>query len=169
MLDRLTRLFKPENPRRNAEKAFSRLINQSTLDSLLYREGLAESRRQSTGQTNAVGVLVMERRITLNDRPDFENPFPAVSIDFRQLGIGILLRSRIEGPTVIVAIPDKEDVWRLFECEVRHQSRRPGGWFQVGLRIFAIYQPTDMEMAEFRIHASSQEPQHTAPTQQDWS
>lgn len=162
MLNRLTRLFKPENPRRSAEIAFSRLITQSTLDSLVYREGLANTRRRSVAQTNAVGVLMMERKIALNNSPDFENPVPAVSIDLRQLGIGILLRSRLEGATVIVAMPDKENFWRYFECEVRHQSRRPGGWLQVGLKILSIYYPTDPEMAAIRIHLTSEPPQHIA-------
>lgn len=152
MLNRLTRLFRPEDPRRIAEMAFSRLITQCTLDSLQYREGLAETRRHTAGQTYAVGVLAMEPKIASNDGPDFDNPIPGVTIDFRHLGIGILLQRRLDSPTVIVAIPDKEEARRMFECEVRHQSRRPGGWYQVGLKILANYQPTDVETIAIRAH-----------------
>lgn len=167
MLNRLTRLFRPEDPRRIAEMAFSRLITQCTLDSLQYREGLAETRRHSAAQTYAVGILAMERKIASSDAPDFDNPIPGVTIDFRHLGIGILLQRRLDSPTVIVAIPDNEEAWRMFECEVRHQSRRPGGWYQVGLKILAIYQPTDFEKIAIRTQFSPEPAQNIVSIERD--
>lgn len=155
MLDRLTRLFNPENPRRNAEMAFSRLVSQCSMESLPYREGLAETRREQTAHVQALGVLVMDQHPDSLELAAFTDPIPAVTFDFRRMGVGILLRRELVSSTVVMAIPDKEELWRLFQSEVRHQSVRPGGWIQVGLKMLSIYEPQAEQMAMLRRHLTS--------------
>jgi hypothetical protein len=155
MLDRLTRLFNPENPRRDAEMAFSRLVSQCGMESLPYREGLAETRREQSAHVQAMGVLVMDQHPDSLELAAFASPIPAVTFDFRRMGVGILLRRPLESSLVVVAIPDKEELWRLFQSEVRHQSARPGGWIQVGLKLLSIYEPQPDQMALLRKHLTS--------------
>lgn len=155
MLNRLTRMFQPQNPRRDAELVFSRIITQHTFDSMPYREGVFETRRKTASSANAVGVYVTERRVTRGNMPDFENSIPAVTVDFRQMGVGVMLRVPLDGYHVIVSIPDKEDTWKFFDCEVRHQSRRPGGWHLVGLQLKSIYEVQDSEASVIRKYFNS--------------
>lgn len=155
ILDRLTRLFNPENPRRNAELTFSRLVSQCAMESLPYREGLMETRREQVAHVHALGVLVIDQHPDNPDSAAFADPIPAVTFDFRRMGVGILLRRQLECEIVVVAIPDKEELWRLFQGEVRHQSIRPGGWYQVGLKMMTFHEPQKDQMATLREHLIS--------------
>ena len=155
MLDRLTRMFQSQNPKRNAELVFSRIFTKHSFDAMPYREGLVETRRKATSSANAVGVYITERSLIKGNAPDFENSIPAVTVDFRKMGVGVMLRTPLEGYRVIVSIPDKEDAWKFFECEVRHQSRRPGGWYLVGLQLTSIYEIPDPEALAIRRYLDS--------------
>ncbi|MEJ7593658.1 MAG: hypothetical protein WKF77_19130 [Planctomycetaceae bacterium] len=39
----------------------------------------------------------------------------------------------------------------IFLTEVRHQSTRPGGWFQLGLDVIRMIDPESLQMSHFRI------------------
>ena len=151
MLDRFTKLFNPENPRKKAEMAFARLVSEVSLGSLPYRGGLSETRRRAKSQPTAIGVWLIPCNEPQTVQPDFTNAIPAVTFDLRNMGIGVLVRQHLECD-VVVAIPDKQENWHSFECEVRHQSQRPGGWYQVGLQVQSIFEPSLTEMTLLRSH-----------------
>lgn len=152
MLNRFTQLFRSDDHRKKAEMAFSRLLTQSSLEGLSYREGMNDTRRRTKSQASAIGVWLVPCARTGANQPDFTRPIPAVTFDLRQMGVGVLTRKTLEAGRIVAAIPDKEDVWRLFECEVRHQSQRPGGWVQVGLQICSIFDASHAELTMLRSH-----------------
>lgn len=132
--------------------AFARLLSQASLESLPYSGDLIETRRNAKSQATAIGVWLIPCKESQTVQPDFTNAIPAVTFDLRRMGVGVLMRQHLECNVVIVAIPDKEEAWRLFECDVRHQSQRLGGWYQVGLQAHSIFEPTLIEMTSLRSH-----------------
>jgi hypothetical protein len=49
-----------------------------------------------------------------------------------------------------LAIADLDESWRFFLTDLRHQSSRPGGWFQLGLDVINIVDPESLQMSHFR-------------------
>jgi len=154
MLNRFAKLFNAETPRKKTEMAFARLVSQASLESMPYIGGLSETRRNDKSQATAIGVWMIPCKDTEGQtvQPDFTKAIPAVTFDLRRMGVGVLMRQHLNCNVFIVAIPDKEETWRLFECDVRHQSQRLGGWYQVGLQAQSIFEPTLTEMTLLRSH-----------------
>ena len=155
MLNRLTKLFAPDSPEKKAEIAFARLISQFQMESLPYREGLAASRRGAHSQQVAIGVWLVP--CSDSGQGDFENAIPGVTFDLRRMGIGVLAREKLTCKTVVVAIPDKEDVWRYFDCQVRHRSKRNGGWSLIGLQLRKVVDPMPSDLKTLRMKFDSPE------------
>ena len=42
---------------------------------------------------------------------------------------------RLEHSYFVVAVPDEDDTWRFFRCDVRHNTQKPGNWFLLGLQV----------------------------------
>lgn len=151
MLDRIARLFRPEDAQKKASLALARLISQHNLETLPFREGVAPTRRKSDSQQVAVGVWLIPCEINAKDTViNFSAASPAITYDQRRSGIGVLSREVIKGGNVVVAMPDMESVWRFFECKIVHQSKRPGGWHLIGLFVQRIVEADPREVTGFR-------------------
>lgn len=140
----------------------------NTSKSLPYIGGLIATRRNAKSQATAIGVWLIPCEEIQTVQPDFTNAIPAVTFDLRRMGVGVLMRQHLECRVVIVAIPDKEEAWRLFECEVRHQSQRLGGWYQVGLQAQSIFEPALAEMTLLQSHFTRASTPATAQEAFSW-
>lgn len=151
MLERLTRLFVPDDKRRKAHLTLARLLTQIELNGLSYRENVEATRRKSESHAMAMGAWIIPYRESAADgRLALELAMPVVTYDFRRTGVGVLSRAKIEFESIAVAIPDVEGVWNFFDCRVCHQSGRPGGWTLAGLQISQLLIPDPHDVTLFR-------------------
>jgi hypothetical protein len=140
------------------------------MDSLAYRNDISKTRRQSESRQIALGCWIIPFEPQRPDVPDFGSVVPAVTYDLRRGGMGLLLRETISFSVFAVALPDKDGVWRFFECRACHQSPLPGGWNLAGLQILRIVElhPKDVTLFRECIHDT---PEKAAPMlhQSQWS
>jgi len=63
---------------------------------------------------------------------------PAVTQTLRAEGFGVMTPQILDAEYFIIAAPsdDSEHAnWLFYECDIRHNTQRPGGWYYVGLQI----------------------------------
>lgn len=151
MMDRVRNFFNPNESRRKASLAMARLLTWHDMHGMSFRENIEASRRKSESRQIALGAWLIP---WCEDTParalNFDLAAPAVTYDLRRTGIGVLTRRPIEFSTITVAMPDLEDVWRFFECQVCHQSRRPGGWTLAGLQVIQLLELDPRDVTYFR-------------------
>jgi hypothetical protein len=148
-------LSKPDL-KRKASISLSRILTQLDMRDLPYDSDVHTNRRNDVTRHVSIGVWLIP--IEANQSPatvDTSDAQPAVTCDLRRQGIGILVSSEITAPRFLVAVADLDEVWRFFLAEVRHQSPRPGGWFQVGLDVIRIVDLESQQTAHFRSHMKS--------------
>ncbi|MCA9036428.1 MAG: hypothetical protein KDA91_14940 [Planctomycetaceae bacterium] len=140
-----------EKPRTKASNALARILTMHDMSEMSYEEGISRSRRQDFPRPVALGVMVIPcGRETKAADVNYLHAVPGVTCDLRREGIGVLLPHNLKGDHFLVAIPDTEEVWRFFGCECRHNSPRPGGWWQLGLHVEWLAEPESNQMADFR-------------------
>ncbi|MCA9058269.1 MAG: hypothetical protein KDA85_07205, partial [Planctomycetaceae bacterium] len=93
----------------------------------------------------------------------FTDMFDGVTYDMRRNGIGILTRRAVPATNVVLAVPDKDGVWRFFQARSAHQVNRPGGWILTGFRAERLIEPESWEMTQFREQIGEQAAETEAP------
>lgn len=139
------------NPRRKASLSLSRILTQLDMRDLPYDEGVNTNRRHDVTRHVSIGIWLVP--IEANQSPaaaDTSFAQPAVTCDLRRQGIGVLVPKQMTATRFLVAVADLDDSWRFFLTEVRHQSTRPGGWFQLGLDVVKVVDPESLQMSHFR-------------------
>lgn len=143
-------LHKP-NLKRKASLSLSRILTQLDMRDLPYDEGVNTNRRHDVTRHVSIGIWLVP--IEPNQCPtaaDTSLAQPAVTCDLRRQGIGVLVPKQMTATRFLVAVADLDEVWRFFLTEVRHQSTRPGGWFQLGLDVVKVVDPESLQMSHFR-------------------
>ena len=157
MLDAVVNLFSRRNPRRDAVLGLARIISRYDLVNLGYSEGHREDRRSRDEHHASWGVWLFPCRE--DDRAEglkISSGVPAVTHDLRSEGLGIMTPLRLQGDYFFVAVPDEEDdTWKFFKGQVRHYTRRPGGWHHLGLQVLRTIVLESQQRAEFRQHIQS--------------
>jgi hypothetical protein len=150
MFERITNFFRPEDAQKKASVALARLLSQYEMDGIAYRNEITQSRRRSESRQLALGCWIIPFEA---DRPqilDFTAVSSAVTYDMRRAGVGVLTFTPIELKNFVIALPDKEGVWRFFECEKCHNSRIPGGWTLSGLKLLRLIELEYRDVSVFR-------------------
>lgn len=151
MLSSLGGMFTRRNPRQQAALALARLLSQIDMETMPFDKGVQKSRRQDDTRHVAIGVWLVPLAEGLHpDDAALDKAIPAATCDLRRHGIGVLLPLELKTKALIVAISDKDNVWRFFIGDVHHQSGRPGGWFHVGISIDESWEPAQHQTIEFR-------------------
>jgi len=151
MLSSLGGMFNRCDPRQDAALALARLLSQIDMEALPYDKGVQKSRRQDDTRHVAIGVWLVPLAIGLHpDDAALDKAIHAATCDLRRHGIGVLLPLELKTKALIVAVADKDDVWRFFIGDVCHQSARPGGWSHVGITIDQVWEPAQRQTIEFR-------------------
>ena len=148
-------LSKPDL-KRKASISLSRILTQLDMRDLPYETDLNSNRRNDVTRHVSIGIWLIP--IEASQSPtaaDTSYAQPAVTCDLRRQGIGVLVSSHVTAARFLVAVADLDDVWRFFLAEVRHQSQRPGGWFQVGLHVLTIVDLEPQQTSQFRTCLSS--------------
>ncbi len=143
--------FGRRDPRQEAGLALARLLSQLDLQEMPFDNGVRPTRRGNSTRYVALGVWLMplgEKQAP--ETANFDNAMPAVTSDLRRFGVGLLMPLQLPSPRVLLAVADSEDHWKFFICGVRHNSPRPGGWFQIGLSVDGIWEPEPLQVAHFR-------------------
>ena len=139
------------DPRIKASYSLSRILSQLDLRDMPYEEGVNTNRRRDVTRHVSIGIWLIP--ISANQSPDAADTSlaePAVTCDLRRQGIGVLVPKHMTATRFLVAVEDLDELWRFFLTEVRHQSVRPGGWFQLGLDVIKIVDPESLQMSHFR-------------------
>ncbi len=150
MFERITNFFRPEDAQKKASVTLARLLSQYEMDGIAYRNEITQSRRRSESKQLALGCWIIPFEA---DRPqilDFTAVAPAVTYDIRRAGVGILTHKTLELKNFVIALPDREGVWRFFECEKCHNSRIPGGWSLSGLKLLRLIELEHRDVSVFR-------------------
>ncbi len=150
MLSSLGGMFTRRDPRQQAALALARLLSQIDMEAMPFDKGVQQSRRQDDTRHVSIGVWLVPLAADLHpDDASLDKAIPAATCDLRRHGIGVLLPLELKTKALIVAVADKDNVWRFFIGHVRHQSGRPGGWFHVGVSIVQIWEPAKHQTIEF--------------------
>jgi len=151
----ITSLFTGRTAYQEATAAMARVISQLELVSMPYTSGLSESRRSNGERQVAIGVWMLELPDDFVDEELLlQNVQPVVTADVRNQGLGLLLPKRIESSRVLIGISDAEELWKFFVMQVVHQSPRPGGWHQLGLKLERLAHPNALQLNLFRSRAT---------------
>ena len=168
-------LFSGRDPRNKGTLALARLLSQHDMESMSYDEGIEESRRCDMPRPMALGAMLIPYKVQSKlQGMEFENAMAICTCDLRREGIGVLTTRRFDFERCVIAIPDAEDVWKFFSCTCRHTSRRPGGWWQMGLHVDSLVEPDADQMRVFRARCSELLPDgcetshESAQTEQTW-
>jgi hypothetical protein len=150
MFDRVANFFRPEDAQKKASAALARLLSQYDMESIAYRSDITESRRRSESRPVALGCWIIPFEKRRPEILDFSSVTSAVTYDIRRNGLGLLKRESVGYSSFVVALPDKEGVWRFFECRMCHESNIPGGWKLLGLQIERTVEPDPRDVTLFR-------------------
>lgn len=155
MLDIMSKMFTRRDPRRDAQNCLARIISRFDMSKLSYNEGIVEDRRSRQERHLSIGVWLFP--IVKSGTPcrfDIEKGVPAVTHDIRSEGLGVMTPVRLHEDRYVVAIPDEGSLWRFFEADVRHNTRKPGSWYMLGMHINSLVLPESDQMIEFREHVT---------------
>ena len=154
MMQSMMNMFTRKDSHRNAVLALARIISRYDLMEISYERGLRDNRREKDEHRVSWGVWLFPCAAKAKAR-DFtvSNGVPAVTHDIRGEGLGISTPVALKSDYFIVALPDEEDdSWKFFRGEVRHNTRRPGGWFHFGIQIESTINLEQSQVVDFRKH-----------------
>lgn len=154
MLDTVINLFTRKDSRRNAVLGLARIISRYDLVNLSYRTGLRENRRARDEHHASWGVWLFPCSSNATCA-DFQvsTGLPAVTHDLRGEGLGIMTPIRLKSEHFIIAVPDEDgDTWKFFHGQVRHNTRRPGGWCHLGIQVESTVTLEHSQVLAFREH-----------------
>lgn len=155
MLDLVANLFTRNNPKRDAKNCLTRIISRYDMSRLSYEEGIEADRRSKDERHVAIGVWLFPQP---ENAPvgslNVDQGVPAVTHDLRSEGLGVMTPVCIDNKRFMVATPDESERWRFFQTEVRHNTRKPGGWYMLGLQVTSLVEIDGDDAANFRRHIS---------------
>ena len=154
MLEAVASLFTRRDPRREAALGLARIISRHEMAGLSYDQGIDQDRRTHDEWHVAMGVWLFrcESTDTAED-VDFSYGVPAVTNDICREGFGVMTPVKLEHEHFVIAVPhDEEDSWQFFRCQVCHNTKRPGNWFQLGIQVQRTIELEGSQRAAFREH-----------------
>ena len=154
MLEAVTNLFTRRDPRREAALGLARIISRHEMVGLSYDQGISDDRRTHDEWHVALGVWLFPCEPTdLAADVDLSYGVPAVTIDIRREGFGVMTPVKLKHEHFVIAVPhEEEDSWRFFRCQVCHNTRRPGSWFQLGIQVERTIELEGSQRVAFREH-----------------
>ena len=155
ILSSIASMLRGPDPRLKASYSLSRILSQLDMRDMPYDGGVNTNRRDDGTRHIAIGIwlIPMDARQSPSEA-DASLAEPAVTCDLRRHGIGVLVPKHTTATRFLVAFADLDESWRFFLTEVRHQSIRPGGWFQLGLDVIRMVDPESLQLSHFRIRRS---------------
>lgn len=154
MIAKISSMFQRRSPQRDPALALARITTLSEMGSLPWDSGVCADRRARDEVHASIGVWI----VPLSDDATAETTSlssvrQAVCCDVRAEGFGVLTPAMLAGAEFIVAVPNGGDVnasWKFFVASSCHLTPRPGGWFLLGLQAERIYEPTRIQLQEFK-------------------
>ncbi|MCA9048007.1 MAG: hypothetical protein KDA89_04730 [Planctomycetaceae bacterium] len=164
MLEVVTKIFTRRDPRRDAVLGLARIISRYDMQRLGFEEGISPDRRDRVERHVAVGVWLFPcREDSLGEDLNTETVQSAVTHELRSEGFGVMAAEPFAASHCIIAIPDEEGgSWRFFRCSACHHTRRPGGWYYIGLHVERTVDLDGNQRIAFREHIASAENEHAA-------
>ena len=155
MITKISSMFQRRSPQRDPALAMARINTLFGMGSLPWDSGVYADRRAQDEVHASIGVWVTPvlGDTQTTDAAALSSVQQAVCCDVRAEGFGVLTPVQIEGHKLIVAVPNGGDAdasWKFFVASCCHQTPRPGGWFLLGLQVESIFEPTTVQLREFR-------------------
>ena len=147
-LGNLSGLFPRRNPLHLGKTILARLLSHADMQKIPYATGMQPENRDGKARQMAVGVWmvpVISGKIVRNVAP-----IRAVTFDVRSEGFGLLTTENLNAPSYYVALPDEANALRYLHMTTCHVTARPGGWYQIGLKIAGICDSGSRDLAPLR-------------------
>lgn len=169
MLDAVLDLFSRRDPRRDAVVGLARILNRHDVSNIMFEAGYEVERRVHDQRKISWGVWLFpidaETKAT---EFRMDGGLPAVTQDLRKEGIGVMTPMQLNGDQFVIAMPENpvldtfdpertpsDPTWNFFRCDVRHNTRCSGGWFQLGLQVAESIKLEAWQSSDFREHIAS--------------
>lgn len=168
MLDTLFDLFTGRNPRRDAVVGLARILNRHDVANMTFQSGIEEERRENDQRKVSWGVWLfpIDPSMKANEL-QLDRGLPAITQDLRREGIGVMTPLELRGNQFVIAMPEDpvldtfapersgaEPFWTFFRCDVRHNTRCSGGWYQLGLQVAEAITLDGGQRRDFREHVA---------------
>jgi hypothetical protein len=156
ILSSLGGMLNRRDPRKVAEIALARILSQFDMSAIPYETGVRPSRRDGKPRSVTIGIWLVPiaeasaGKVALGQSTILGRAIPAATCDLRRQGFGVLVPVQLTSERFLVAVGDMENTWRFFVTRVQHQSPRPGGWVQIGLKLETLFEPDTQQMLHFR-------------------
>ncbi|MEO2016102.1 MAG: hypothetical protein ABGZ53_17210 [Fuerstiella sp.] len=154
MIEAVANLFSRKNPRQKAVLALARIISRHEMAGLGYKQGIADDRRARDERHVALGVWLFpcEAADVATDI-DLSFGVAAVTHDIRSEGFGVMTPVKLDREYFVIAVPcEDDDGWQFFRCQVRHNTKAPGSWFQLGIHVERSIDLDGSQRVAFREH-----------------
>lgn len=169
MLDTVLDLFSRRDPRREAVVGLARILNRHDVANMAFNSRYEIERRDNDQRKVSWGVWLFPIDAkTKASEFRLDRGLPAVTQDLRREGIGVMTPMQLGGDQFVIAMPEEpvldtyapeqsgaEPSWNFFRCDVRHNTRCPGGWFQLGLQVAESIRLESSQRIEFREHIAA--------------
>ncbi|MEO2027640.1 MAG: hypothetical protein ABGZ23_17340 [Fuerstiella sp.] len=137
MIEAVANLFTRRNSRHEAVLALARIISRHEMAGLGYEQGITDDRRSRDKRHVAMGVWLFPCEAA-DLAADINLTFgvPAITHDIRSEGFGVMTPVKLNREYFVIAVPCEDDnSWQFFRCRVCHNTKAPGGWFQLGIHV----------------------------------
>lgn len=166
MLDTVLNLFSLRDPRRDAVVGLARILNRHDVANMAFDAGYEVERRDNQQRKVSWGVWLFPidaktKAVNLQ----IDRGLPAVTQDLRREGIGVMTPMMLSGDQFVIAMPEDPvrdtfapeqstgvTTWNFFRCDVRHNTRCCGGWYQLGLQVSESIKLDGDQRSQFRQH-----------------
>lgn len=166
MLDTVLDMFSLRDPRREAVVGLARILNRHDVSNMAFDAGYEVERRDNDQRKVSWGVWLfpIDAKAKATDFR-IDHGLPAVTQDLRREGIGVMTPMQLKGDQFVIAMPEDpvkdtyapeqssgETTWNFFRCDVRHNTRCTGGWYQLGLQVAETLKLDGEKRTNFRKH-----------------
>lgn len=147
----------------------ARILNRHDVANMTFDSGIEVDRRENRHRNVSWGVWLfpIDSSMKANEL-HLDHGLPAITQDLRREGIGVMTPMRLDGDQFVIAMPEtavldtfapetssRETVWNFFRCDVRHNTRSPGGWYHLGLQVAEAVELDGGQRNDFREHVAS--------------
>ncbi|MCP4175912.1 MAG: hypothetical protein GY758_34655 [Fuerstiella sp.] len=154
MIEAVANLFTRRDPGREAALGLARIISRHEMAGMSYDHGIVDDRRVNEEWHVALGVWLFP--CDCSDRAedvDMSCGVPAVTVDIRRQGFGVMTPVQLKNEYFLIAVPDEQaDAWIFFRCRMRHNTKRPGNWYQLGIQVERTIDLEGSQRVAFREH-----------------
>ena len=169
MIHSVLDFFSTRDLSREAVVGLARILNRHDVSHMAFEAGYEVDRRDSEQRNVSWGVWLLPITADADmSKLQLDHSLPAVTQDLRRKGIGVMTPMRLNSNQFVIALPEdtvpdsyaaddspSETRWNFFRCDVRHNTRCTGAWYQLGLQVAEAITLGSVQQNQFREHIAA--------------